>query len=529
MTETSSNPAKASPNPPETPLTPPETSATPAEASPNSAGIPPIPAKTSQPPSETYLGLIKKLPLAAMLSVLGLLLFAICSFFVVYGADSDLSQKVTEETCKKHFNGKLPQTPPNGAENGVLRIVGVWPERVELGGSLCVAAAGIASQDGAAALNNTLQGKRAEALVRAANFERAQNAVRPKLDESQDLDKQIEEAVAAGRPVDDLRKKQAELSRQLEGLVKKASTEEQKYRQILSEQEAARAAVEKGPDVVKTVLFFGGKRANDLAFNALARPDIQYLVFRLQPATDAASETGKFWRDVLGGSTDAVAGQSWYDRYRVLDVGLSRRENSSGPEPSQEPHSISVLIYRSWLVGLGATAALCLMVAFALQARSTTLLRDHDAKGADGGPTAPYSLARSQMAMWGALVFFGFIYIWLVLGHINGILNSELLLLLGITAATGLIAVPITNAQNAEARAQGEPTKTTGSFWKDILQSGSAPQIHRIQMVAWSLLLAVIFTWNVITSFSFIKFDTTLLIMMGFVGGTYLGFKPTEK
>lgn len=467
--------------------------------------------------------MIKKLLTATNLAGLGVALFAICGALIAFGGDPDLSTSVTEKSCKDHFDQNPAKNLQDDDKNGVLRIMGVWPERTQLGGSLCVAAAGIASLESAGALNNVFQRKRGEMQLRVAEFERAQKAVTQKLDEAQKLDTQIDEAVAASRPLDELRRKQTELNAQLEGLIKKAGTEEQKYRQALTEQEAARTAAEKGPALVKVTLFLGGKRANNLTLNAFARPDVQYLVFKLDPAVDATSEAGQFWRDVLGGTTNAVDGQSKDDRYRVFDIGLSRQESSTAPELSVQP-PVNLLIYRLWLVGLGGAAALCLMAAFSLQARSTSLLRDHDAVDpATGLPQGPYSLARSQMAMWGALVFFGFIYIWLTLGHVNGILNEKLLLLLGITAATGLIAVQITNAQGVA------DTVSSGSFWKDILQSGSAPQIHRIQMVAWSLLLAVIFSWYVITTFTFMQFDTNLLIMMGFVGGTYLGFKPSEN
>jgi hypothetical protein len=94
------------------------------------------------------------------------------------------------------------------------------------------------------------------------------------------------------------------------------------------------------------------------------------------------------------------------------------------------------------------------------------------------------------------------------------------LVLLGISATTGLAAVSLNSDKDKESR--------TGGFFADIFNDGDGPKVHRIQAIAWTVLLGVIFVWNVFWNFTFVNFDTKLLLLMGVVSGMYLGFKWKE-
>jgi hypothetical protein len=131
-------------------------------------------------------------------------------------------------------------------------------------------------------------------------------------------------------------------------------------------------------------------------------------------------------------------------------------------------------------------------------------------------PIAPFSLARSQMALWLILTTAGFLYIWLGIGQYWNVVTGQTLTLLGIQAITGVAAVQI----------DGNKGPTSRSFLRDILgDTGSGPRLDRIQAVAWTAVLATIFTWNVLWNFRFVEFDTNLLILLGIAQGVYLGFK----
>jgi hypothetical protein len=52
---------------------------------------------------------------------------------------------------------------------------------------------------------------------------------------------------------------------------------------------------------------------------------------------------------------------------------------------------------------------------------------------------------------------------------------------------------------------------------------------HRFQIVVWTLILGVVFVFEVLTKLAMPVFDTTLLTLVGISSGTYLGFKASAK
>ena len=137
-------------------------------------------------------------------------------------------------------------------------------------------------------------------------------------------------------------------------------------------------------------------------------------------------------------------------------------------------------------------------------------------------PLGPYSLAKTQMAFWLFLTIAGFIFIWLSMGVYLGLITGGILVLLGINAATGLASVKMTMDDDGDKKSNSQ------SFFADILNDGEGPQLHRIQVVAWTLVLGIIFVWNVFWNFTFVDFDTNLLLLIGVAQGMYLGFKTQE-
>ncbi|MER8394950.1 hypothetical protein NKH10_24040 [Mesorhizobium sp. M1340] len=133
----------------------------------------------------------------------------------------------------------------------------------------------------------------------------------------------------------------------------------------------------------------------------------------------------------------------------------------------------------------------------------------------------PYSLGRTQMAFWLFLVVAGYVFIAMSFDLYYGLLTNEILWLLGISGATGLGSVLI-NAGTAEGR-------TSRGFVNDVLSVDGAPQLQRIQAVAWTLILGALFVWTAARDFRLPKFDPTLLLLMGLVSGLYLGFKAQEE
>jgi hypothetical protein len=52
---------------------------------------------------------------------------------------------------------------------------------------------------------------------------------------------------------------------------------------------------------------------------------------------------------------------------------------------------------------------------------------------------------------------------------------------------------------------------------------------HRLQLISWTIVLAVIFVKTVICKLAMPTFDPAILILAGISSGTYLGFKFPES
>lgn len=194
---------------------------------------------------------------------------------------------------------------------------------------------------------------------------------------------------------------------------------------------------------------------------------------------------------------------------------------------------------------------------------------------ATGADRPPFSLARVQMAVWFFLIAASYLFLWLVLGETNSF-NSTALTLLGITIGTGLVARAIdvskqggvtqlkaereqldlrqrelaaktapTDAEKAElvqlktrlaeidsrikdAVVPTDEYKSEG-FLTDILSDENGVSLQRLQMVAWTLVLGLVFVAEVFKKQAMPEFDATLLGLMGISSGAFLGFKLPEK
>lgn len=152
----------------------------------------------------------------------------------------------------------------------------------------------------------------------------------------------------------------------------------------------------------------------------------------------------------------------------------------------------------------------------------TGLLRDG---GYDPSAFPPrqrtFSLARVQLFIWSTLILVGFVFIWLLTGLDSGVVTAELLGAYGIATATAAGGI----LQDKATR-----TATSRGFLADILSDeGDTPSIHRLQMFAWTVVLAVIFILEVWRNLRMPVFDNVLLSLMGISGSAYVGLKTLEQ
>jgi hypothetical protein len=239
---------------------------------------------------------------------------------------------------------------------------------------------------------------------------------------------------------------------------------------------------------------------------------------------------------------------------------------------------IRLLVYPHY-TALIVALLIVLLVAMLILSIRTDLLRD-GINPPLRPARLPYNLGRVQMAFWFYLVVAAYLYVWLITGEYNTLTNS-VLAMIGISAGTGLAAVfldrkkveeilaerarletqltaltarineltaanPAPGSQldqelqqkkNSLIEVQAQlahaapplPAPVSSGFIKDILSSGEGVGFHRFQMVAWTLVLGIIFVRSVYRDLTLPDFDTSLLGLMGLSSGTYIGFKFPEK
>ena len=312
-------------------------------------------------------------------------------------------------------------------------------------------------------------------------------------------------------------------------------------------------------------LFFNNLRADQISLKAKPIATPQTLLVSLQQQEDFADEASKFWRALLHSGADLSR--------KVISVGVARTATDTAEVVRDKATTLVIFDYQ--IAILASLSFILLVGSFVLCVRRSSLLRDDpyiwieseiqalrdDAIEADKQPVADetpdarrarqaalrklvdgleselrrfkagtkdkpvrlrctYSLARSQMAFWLILSTSGFAYIWLTTGQYYNLITGGLLVLLGISGTTGIAAIQLT--QDASAR------RRSRHFLSDILSDGDGPQLYRLQAVAWTLILGLIFIWHVLYDFRFSEFDQNLLIMIGISQSLYLGFKARD-
>lgn len=174
---------------------------------------------------------------------------------------------------------------------------------------------------------------------------------------------------------------------------------------------------------------------------------------------------------------------------------------------------LMVFLPRTWFIFILAAVIFSLWILIVL-GRRTALLK--------GTAKGPYSLARTQMAVWSWLTLNAYIYLF-ALNHDPAVeIPVSVLGLLGISATTYVAAAMVDRA------APGGPPEVSHGFWRDIA-GGAEVSLHRLQMIGWTSVLSVAFIAEVLTKLSIPDFNPTLLGLMGLSAGTYVGFKFPEN
>jgi hypothetical protein len=190
----------------------------------------------------------------------------------------------------------------------------------------------------------------------------------------------------------------------------------------------------------------------------------------------------------------------------------------------------SLFSYR-WGPGLLALLEILLVVVTFVLAAKTEIVRDTDTPWTDFRER-PFSLAKSQLAFWTVVVLGCFLYVFFSTGHFSGLMNNTVLWLLGISSGTAALsaaaggpAVPATTPASTPAPAQPQKHQR---FFTDILSDQLGMNIHRLQMLIWTVVFGGIFVYVTIKSGVFPTFDDQAFVLMGISSATYVWFKRSE-
>jgi len=233
--------------------------------------------------------------------------------------------------------------------------------------------------------------------------------------------------------------------------------------------------------------------------NAEVKPEVKQLEdpryvmqYYLDPQFVARPDTKDSWIQLLE--------KPWQSGPVAVSVGPA-----DGPPWPSEAKIQFERIHWIWML-CWAVLFVPAIILFIKYARKSDIIRDPgELEPKPGALTQKkaYSLARTQMALWTFLVAGMLVFIFMVTW--NGTLSSGILILLGISFGTTLLA----------ATAEGPPKpQVSQGFIEDLLSDGNGPSFHRCQMVLFTLVLAIIFVVKAASTLVMPEFDPTLLVLL---------------
>jgi hypothetical protein len=310
-------------------------------------------------------------------------------------------------------------------------------------------------------------------------------------------------------------------------------------------------------DPTAWLLYLDGRAVTE-AKSARMGDDGRSLIFTLR-RTDAVLPA---WSALLGSPDDTT---------RAVTVSVGQADSTTTLRLSGAmPISIRLALFHPWGAFFAAIVALLVGGLAVVHGRSSFLLRDRLLPQLPM-QEQPYSLGRLQMGFWFILILIAFLFLWIYLEDYNT-LTSQALMLMGISAATGLGAIAangfnnttltttdtalhqvgftkaqdvmdlgkqITAAAAGPARDALEArlavwTQLTADYVtkdpiSDIINDENGAALHRLQVIVWTLVLGAVFVWGVWQSLAMPAFSDTLLALMAISGGSYVGFKVAEQ
>ncbi len=186
-----------------------------------------------------------------------------------------------------------------------------------------------------------------------------------------------------------------------------------------------------------------------------------------------------------------------------------------------------------WITGLSLSLIFGVFVSLAF---GSDLLRDIVANPDAMKGKPPYSLSRTQLAVWITILSSFYIYAVLWDGHSPVDLNTTALTLMGISAATFVGGAVLDTSEIQQGIVRSQDTPSSGNFLKDILSDKDGISLQRFQNVVWTVVAIIIYFYkynnppmpNKPPQF-LPDLSSTLLALTGISSATYLTLKAREN
>lgn len=166
--------------------------------------------------------------------------------------------------------------------------------------------------------------------------------------------------------------------------------------------------------------------------------------------------------------------------------------------------------------------------------RKTNLIKDSFTVGEEN--YRPYSLSRTQFAIWTFVIIISLLYIWFTTKEMAS-LPSSTFILLGISALVkltswyieGLTAPSENSTRKASVVSSGRSKEgKVPQFLRDLISDTEGVSIHRLQNLLFTVFLAIFFWWEVMNHLELPVISTNMLALLGVSGAAYTFNKKEE-
>jgi uncharacterized integral membrane protein len=239
------------------------------------------------------------------------------------------------------------------------------------------------------------------------------------------------------------------------------------------------------------------------------------ITFLLRKDSDPPpADTAAAWRTLIGGPWQ---GRGTHTGREVI-FGVS---DETGEEIPVTDGTQTFQWSPAWKMWAGGLVFLAVILIFAMLARASALLRDVGSTTSVPLDQRTFSLARTQMAWWTLVIVGSYIYEWIASGTMPP-LSAQALALMGI------YSVLTVGSRSVDLARDTHFPPSIPRFFRDLVSDESGVAIHRLQMLIFTIIVGLMFVYQVLTTASMPALEPYTLAIIGISGATYVGLKSTE-